>query len=197
MTFGYDGRSPGTRRYIKEIEHQGGETHILVGDRASKLEPSYLRSIDRERVRDHDMGTRTRLTLLAVTGYRFYSRKHGSRQANLAYLCGHDGGGRWAVRVPGTTRTVQDALRWLTPARVHDARHANKQVLRQGSIFVVETSAQYDMRPLLLRLGAHNVEQAGTGYLLTHSEHNVLPLQFPCRFVWQKSLTTNRGTAND
>ena len=58
------------------------------------------------------------LTLMRCDGWRYYSKRHGSRSASLAYLVGEDDNGPWAARVAGTSTTVDAALSFLIPQRV-------------------------------------------------------------------------------
>lgn len=109
--------------YAEVIESRGGETTIEGESRAIHLH-----------VKDRADG----LVLLAADGWRQYSRRFGARPASLRYLCGRDDNGRWAVRVPGTVDTVADALAFVEPAAVAEARRAGRQVLRQGDVYVIE-----------------------------------------------------------
>lgn len=56
---------------------------------------------------------------------------------HASFLCGHSDRQDWAVRVPGTKITVEDALYWLTPAKVRNAQKAGKEVHQQGDFYFV------------------------------------------------------------
>lgn len=109
--------------YTAVIEARGGETVIPGDNRDTHLDVA------------HRAGG---LTLLRAEGWRYYSRRFGSRPATLAYLCGNDDNGRWAVRVPGTCTTVGQAVEFVEPAEVKKARAAGRGVLRQGDVYLVE-----------------------------------------------------------
>ncbi|MDD9940781.1 MAG: hypothetical protein OXU20_06945 [Myxococcales bacterium] len=113
-------------RYRSEIYRRGGELEIET--ERSAIELSLL---DRHPGED-------RMVLLGADGWRYYSRRFGSRPAALRYLCGEDDNGPWAVRVPGTTESIGDAIHWLEPAGVRKARADGKRVLRQGDVYLVE-----------------------------------------------------------
>ncbi|MFC6883406.1 hypothetical protein [Actinomadura yumaensis] len=123
-----------TARYTAEIWRRGGETGIQEGFKASALRTKPLTLVAR----------RDRLAVLHVDGWRYYSRRHGSRRAALSYLCGVDDAGPWAVRVPGTIVTVADAVAWVIPAEVTKAPADGRQVRRQGDVYAVETTKRYD-----------------------------------------------------
>lgn len=113
--------------YVPEIERRGGETEIWEGHRRKNLRPLPLRVSD----------SKDDLVLLRVEGWRFYSARVQSRLATLAYLCGSDDCGPWAVRVPGSCQSVAAALAWITPAEVRRATSAGRLIGRQGDIYVL------------------------------------------------------------
>ncbi|MGW2219616.1 hypothetical protein ACWCSD_31910 [Nonomuraea sp. NPDC001684] len=161
-------------RYTAEIRRRGGETEI-PGDRSD----TFLRVADR-----HDG-----LVLLHAEGWRYYSRRHGFHRASLSYVCGREDGQLWAVRVPGTITTVAEALDWITPKAVKDARAAGRQVWRQGDVYAVQTSKQYDGRGDL----PDNHVWDKDARTLTHPEHGTLLLPGPVRFVPQNAYMMGRG----
>lgn len=114
-----------TTAALAEITRRGGETTI---DGRGTVTTVAIEDRDRS----------ARMVLMHAEGWRFYSRRHGSHRATLAYLCGADDAGPWAVRVPGTITTVRAALAWITPAEVTAARVAGRRVLRQGDVYAVE-----------------------------------------------------------
>ncbi len=167
-----------------EIRRRGGEISI-DGDRASV---GLL-------VWDRDPGRR--IALVGARGWRQYSKSYGARPAVLAYLYGTDDAGRWAVRVPGTVRTVAEALAWLEPAEVTQARAAGRQVLRQGDVYAVQT------RPGRDGTGAGELPEEHrwnptTRYLTHHPadgrKHRPLRVPFPARFLRQRTYQMGRGT---
>jgi hypothetical protein len=59
-----------------------------------------------------------------------------------SYLCGHTDNHDWAVRVPGTLITVDEALSWITPAQVKKAQKAKQPVYRQGDMYFIWSDEQ-------------------------------------------------------
>ncbi len=168
-----------TARAVAEITRRGGETTI-----ESQSSTYHLAIVDRDPAQ--------RMTLLAVAGWRRYGQRHS--WAALAYLCGVDDAGPWAVRVPGDTATVGDALAWITPAAVKEARAAGRRVSRQGDVYAIETTRAHDGNGDLP--DAHTWD-AGTR-TLTHRpvdgrQHAPLTLDYPVRFVRQRVLDMGRS----
>lgn len=167
----------------REIRRRGGEIVIEGEHRDYGLE-----IWDRDRERG--------LTLVGVEAWRHYSRRFGVRLARLAYLSGVDDAGRWAVRVPGTLRTVAEALAWLEPAEVTQARQAGRRVWRQGDVYAVETTPAHDGAGAAELPAAHRWNPR-TRYLTHHPEdgrkHRPLRLPCPVRFVRQRALQMGRG----
>jgi len=160
-------------RYVEEIERRGGETEIdgqygtaglAIADRADGL------------------------ALLRAEGWRKYGRQ-GSRRVSLAYLCGREDGQTWAVRVPGTAGGVREALRWLEPAAVRDARLAGRRVIRQGDVYAVETTRAHDGKGDLPDSHIWDAEAR----VLAHPQHGTLSLPRPVRFVAQNGYGMGRG----
>lgn len=169
-------------RAYAEIDRRGGETEIVGENRAH-----YLRLVDRN--------PRSRMYLVKAEGWRYYSKAEGSHFARLAYLCGMDDNGPWAVRVPGTMESVAAALDWLTPAEVKRALAAGKRVLRQGDVYAVETVARFDGAGAQW-LDTHHWNPV-TRYLLHRPadgrRHRPLRVSFPVRFVQQRAYGMERG----
>lgn len=163
-------------RYALEIAARGGETEIFTGGR-----PERLRVTSR-----HDG-----LVLLHASGWRQYAGQR-SHRATLSYLCGHEDGQDWAVRVPGTITTVREALTWITPAEVQRARAAGRRVLRQGDVYAIETAKAHDGKGTLPERHAWD---PGTR-LLSHPEHPPLQLPYPVRFVPQRAYGMGRGAGH-
>jgi len=103
---------------ITEIARRGGETEIdhMPYGRAG------WKSVQTRELEVVDTDKGEGLLLLHAEGWRYYSRRFGSRPATLSYLVGLDDNGPWAVRVPGTIETVRGALQWITPKEVKEAR---------------------------------------------------------------------------
>lgn len=161
--------------YSAEIRRRGGEDTIRTDkDRYTGLT-----------VADRDSG----LTLLHVAAWRYYSRSTRNQYATLSYLCGREDGQLWAVRVPGTVTTVREALDWVEPAAVKKARAAGKRVERQGDVYCIETSKQYDGKGELPENHVWDSERR----VLAHPEHSTLRLDFPVRFVPQNAYGMGRG----
>jgi hypothetical protein len=162
------------RKYRIEIDRRGGETFIAEKDRNV-----FLGVVER----------RDGLVLLRADGWRQYSRAFGARPASLAYLCGMDDNGPWAVRVPGTTKTIADAVDKLEPAEARKAREDGKQVLRQGDVYAVErkrdAASQAD-------LPENHIWNAETRTIKHADGHGDLRVPFNCKFVPQTTLRMGR-----
>ena len=180
-----------TARYTAEVARRGGDTAIEDKHRATPLA-----LVDRDRV--------TGVVLLRAAGWRYYSSRVPSRFVELAYLCGVDDNGNFAVRVPGTVTTVAAALDWLTPAPVHAARSAGRRVVRQGDVYAIETTARYAADSgWVVEHHYFTAAAAGTGGVLRHTvddgdpaaglPHADLVLPFPARFVVQSPYGMGRG----
>lgn len=123
------------------------------------------------------------LWLLGASGWRHYSNRFGDRFASIAYLCGQDDNGLWAVRVPGTVDTVEEALEWSIPKEVQKARGNGRRVLRQGDVFALE----------LKRDGKHDLpdghEFDPVSRELSHEGgHKPRYIPWPCKFVTARGL---------
>ncbi|MEU6713046.1 hypothetical protein ABZ897_16310 [Nonomuraea sp. NPDC046802] len=166
--------------YEDEIQRRGGEIAIQIDN---KPRYAHLRVTDRHRD--------TRMVLLHVSAWRYYSR-NVSHHASLSYLCGSEDGQRWAVRVPGTITTVADALTWITPKAVKDARAAGRQVWRQGDVYAIATSRAHDGKGEL----PENHHWDSAARVLSHPEHGNLYLPDPIRFVPQIAYGMGRGAGH-
>lgn len=170
-------------RYEREIRRRGGETTI---------EGSY---------RTEGLGVTGRsggFVVLHAEGWRQYSRGFGARRASLSYLCGEDDNGPWAVRVPGTIKTVGQALQWVTPVQVREAENVGRRVLRQGDVYAVESRVDRaaESAQALDRATAHIWDEANR--ILRHQpydgrSHADLTVPFPCRFVQQRAYRMGRS----
>lgn len=119
------------------------------------------------------------LMLRMVAGWSAWSRNyvHWREAAYVGGISG-DGTGAWAVRVPPSCQSVDDALAAITPAEVRRAREAGKRVLRQGDVYIVECS----------RDGAGSVDRHTwdpATRTLSHPEHAPVCVPWPCRMVPQ------------
>lgn len=169
-------------KFVPEVERRGGETSIEEASRTVPL-----------RLQDRAGG----LYLLRAEGWRQYSRRFGARSAAVAYLCGVDDAGPWAVRVPGSTTTVAGALDALTPAEADHARHAGRKVLRQGDIYVIEMSRDRTARSAA-ELSEHHAWDP-EARVLRHEppagerHHAPVHVPFPAKFVRQRVLRMGRS----
>jgi len=182
--------------YEREIAWRGGETEIQ--DRNGEVSLGLLdwQGVDEEEVPEWLALKEPErlLALLGCDGWRYYSRRAGSWRASLRYLCGVDDSGRWAVRVPGTVESVEEALDWLEPAAVKRAREAGREVLRQGDLYVVETTRRYDQRGdgSALPQGSRH-RWSKDGRRLEHPEHESLEVPWPARVYAQRTYQMGRG----
>ena len=177
-----------TARFIAEIERRGGERGILTTPYGAGRSKSYW--IDVAPVSAHEG-----CTLLRAEGWRYYSRRTPVRRSAVAYLCGVDDSGVWAVRVPSTCTSAQVALAWLEPPIVRWARADGRPVLRQGNLYAVQTARGTDSREDR-SIGRHTYHARAR--VITHPEH--APVVLPAgrwTFATQKSLSTSRGAASD
>lgn len=180
-----------TRRLVSqaraEILRRGGEVEILgKNDRVS----GSLYLAHRSRAQ--------RIILVRAEGWRYYSSRSPLRRVELAYLYGTDDAGPWAVRVPGTVRSVAEGLDWLTPAAVKEARRQGRRVRRQGDVYAVETTARRDGRGVADLPEGHQW-RASTRYLV-HTpadgrKHRPLKLAFPVEFIPQRAYEMGRSGA--
>jgi len=166
-------------RYVPEIEDRGGETEIEEEHGTESLG-----------LADYKDG----LYLLRCEGYRYYSSRTGSYKARLAYLCGTDDSGRWAVRVPGTTETTEEAVEYVTPRKVQEARAEGKHVKRQGDVYLVETSKAHDESGELPERHTWDEEKRKLYHdePNTRQRHQAVYFPWPVHFVPQKSLEMGR-----
>jgi len=179
------------RRFVSEIVKRGGETEIIG-------------RYGRKSLCIIDTGTseRRKVWLLRAEGWRHYSYGFGSRKAMLAYLCGYDDSGTWAVRVPGPTKTAEAAIKYIVPSHVRLARRLGWKVKRQGDVYAVCTLKQYDgtglttmmfVQPYIGHAVISNHEFHHTSRLLLHHSHAPVVIDFPARFIAQNALGMGRG----
>lgn len=163
-------------KYTAEIASRGGETEIEEKNRSVPLS-----------VTDRDI--KQGLVLLKAEGWRHYSNRFGARLAVIAYLCGRDDNGPFAVRVPGTVKTIAQAIDSLEPAEVKKARDAGRTVMRQGDVYVVEmtrdSARQADLPP-------RHTWSAESRMLAHEDGHAPLHVPFACKFVVQSALRMGR-----
>jgi hypothetical protein len=170
------------RHYIAEIERRGGET-VIVG-----------RYRDVQVTVTHE-DPQTGLAVVRAEAWRKYGRD-SNRYVSIAYLCGTDDGHLFAVRVAGRTTTVADALAQITPQAVKDALRAGKRVKRQGDIYAIETTTQYDGKGLDDLPASHRWNPA-TRYM-THRpddgrRHRPVHVPWPARWVQQTAYQMGRS----
>lgn len=169
-------------RFVPEIQRRGGETTIHGKYSSTGLSVA---------ARDHAQG----LYLLRAEGWREYGRRHPARMARLAYLCGIDDNGPFAVRVTGTCETIAAALSDLTPAEVRKAQASGRRVLRQGDVWVIELDAK--SRDNFSALPDAHMWLAD-GRLLVHAsadgrDHRPLHVPFKAKAVPQSTLRMGRS----
>lgn len=170
--------------YVAEVRRRGGEVDIEGAYGTEELEMVECWT------HRHDQ-----LALLRCEGWRQYSRAYGARRARLAYLCGLDDNGPFAVRVPGSCESVAEALTYVEPPEVRRAREAGRAVLRQGDVYAVATRRASDGRGLADLEGTRHVWDAETR-VLHHGDpsrpHMDLHVPFPALFVRQRAYQMGR-----
>lgn len=164
-------------QYVREIISRGGDIEI---------EGNY----DTETLDIEDWDRQTGLAVLACEGWRRYGLQP-ARRASLSYLCGVDDSGPWAVRVPGSIRSISGAMEWVEPAAVRNAREAGRRVLRQGDVYAVECGDRRDRADGDDLPESH--EWAHTSRILLHEGHAPLQVPFPCRFYRQRAYEMGRS----
>lgn len=129
-----------------------------------------------------DRQTKPSLWILGVNYYAKYSSR-ASWWISASYLAGHSDKQDWAVRIPSTITTVQEALYWLTPRPVRQALEKGKEVYRQGDIYFVPVKLpENDFG--VLRGTRHSVEEGEAGILkILHPQHPSVILD--ARITWR------------
>jgi hypothetical protein len=168
------------RRYVAEIRARGGEVAIEGRSSVTPLEIVHRHA---------------GMSLLRADGWRYYSSRFGARPATIAYLCGFDDNGPWAVRVAGTCTSVHEALEQVEPRRVREARLKGRRVLRQGDVYAIER-ARGDRDDTRALPAAHHWDPRTR--VLTHAPetgraHRPLHVPFPATFVAQSVRGMGRG----
>lgn len=163
------------KTFIREIIRRGGDTFVTVSGR--RLE---VQLIDRDPV--------ARLYLFAT--------EREPRRPGLAYLCGRDDNGPWAVRVEPNITTVAAALEYITPPAVRAAQQKGVQVLRQGDVYVVPTEQDQTAKSASALPWSHRWDPARR--VLTHAprdrrNHQELAVPFPAVFIPQRALEMARA----
>lgn len=164
--------------FVDEIARRGFDTVITSGSGAWRdAEDLELSVYDRQ----------DGLWLLGAEGWRKYTRKY-SAFATLRYLCGIDDNGPWAVRVPGSCTTVEEALDYTIPAEVKRAHQTGRRVLRQGDVFAIE----------MRRDGKHELPRGhrfdvATRTLTHEGGHETVMVPFPCKFITAQGLAPRRA----
>lgn len=164
--------------FVKEIEKRGGET--LIEEKHGQKDLKVV-----------EWNKRRQQMLLTVKGFRHYSNRSPAWKVAIAYICGIDDSGPWAVRVPGTTENIYQALDFIEPAEVKKARKNDKRVLRQGDVYAVETGNGKDRANEYDLPWSHT--WAHTSRILMHDGHKPLSILYPCRFTQQKALGMGRN----
>lgn len=166
-------------KYTVVISDRGGETEIDEKHRSISLS-----------VLDRHGG----LTLLGADGWRHYSARFGSRPASLRYLCGRDDNGEFAVRLPSTVDTVEQAIETLEPAEVRKARSEERGVIRQGDVYVIQMRAGRDNFRALPESHKWD-EDTRTVCHTGENPHQALHVPFkPAKAVPQTALRMGRGS---
>ena len=142
-----------------------------------------------------DRDVENRLWVINASAKYHYSNRFGDWWNNASWLAGYDEGQLFAVRVPSSITTVEEALSYMKPAAVHNAECDGRWVGRQGDVYAVEKIAGDDNTEAI-RYTRHNYNKETRE--LTHPQHKTLriPLNVKAvRFYVQK--TTDSGRAAD
>jgi hypothetical protein len=162
-----------------EITRHGGEIAIPGRTTTSPLEV-------------WDRQPEQRLTLLGARGPRHYPTAHGDRPSALAYLYGQDATGEWVARVPPAIITAAEALAWLEPAAVHEARGRGRRVERLGQVYAIETTSQHDTTGALPPAYHWHSDSRTMTYEAPGRGIHYLHLPWPARFVQQRVYAPSR-----
>ncbi len=166
-------------KYTVVIADRGGETEIDEKHRSIHLS-----------VLDRNGG----LSLLGADGWRHYSARFGSRPASLRYLVGTDDNGPFAVRLPSSVETVEQAIETLEPAEVRKARAEGRTVLRQGDVYVVALRGGRDNFSALPESHKWD-EETRTIRHAGENPHQSLHIPFkPAKAITQTALRMGRGS---
>lgn len=163
------------KTFLQEIRNRGGEVSVTVSGRRVDVQ-----LIDRD--------PQSHLYLFAT--------EREARRAGLAYLCGRDDNGPWAVRVESNIATVAAAIEFITPPAVRVAQEKGAQVLRQGDVYVVASEEDQTEKSAAALPWSHRWDSARR--VLTHiprdrRNHRELSVPFPAVFIPQRALAMARA----
>lgn len=131
-----------------------------------------------------------RLWVVHASYFYEYSRRAGAWKTGASYLCGREDGQDWAVRIPKTITTVDQAVEWHEPAAVRKAKSEGRWVKRQGDVFVIALRRGTDN---LSDLPENHEFRAESRYLV-HPQHRPVKLpQQPVRSYVARTLDGARG----
>lgn len=142
-----------------------------------------------------DRDVENRLWVINASAKYHYSNRFGDWWNNASWLAGYDEGQLFAVRVPSSITTVEEALSYMKPAAVYNAERDGRWVGRQGDVYAVEKMAGEDNTEAI-RYTRHSYNKETRE--LTHPQHKTMriPLNVKAvRFYVQK--TTDSGRAAD
>lgn len=131
---------------------------------------------------------RGRIALVYVCGWINYTRSYGT-YVEMSGLVFHQPAQEheWAfVRVPPSTRTIDNALESLKPVAVKKAETAGRIVLRQGDLWVVQQ--RVDNMKALPPSHVFDAEKR----VLRHNEHGDLSVPFQAKVYQMKSVANGR-----
>jgi hypothetical protein len=136
---------------------------------------------------------------LITDNYKYhYSNRFGDWWVSGAFICGKDDNQYWACRVPSTCNTINDAIDWLTPAKVKNCIDSNKYYCRQGDIYLVQTRNKSD-DVSNITYTRHIFKRFEDGHAeLTHPQHKtvVIPKGIYVRSCRQKQLSVGSRRRN-
>jgi hypothetical protein len=162
------------RKYIREAQRR----FIPIG---IDLEQLGFREVSLVEEAETDDGFK--VALLRATGYTKYSKQKVFYR-ELTILAGQDDGGLWAVRVAGRCKSISQSINWLKPASVRRAEEEGRRVLRQGDVYIVESTVDC-MHAVNLPV-SHTWDSASR--TLSHGQHAAIHVPFPAFVAIQSSI---------
>lgn len=118
-----------------------------------------------------DYDPKRRLWVVSAEYRYHYSNRAGDWWVGASYLCGHDDGQYFAMRLPKGITKIDEALAWITPAEVRKAQEQGRWTARQGDVWLIGLKAGKD-NVAGIRWTRH--EWRSDSRTLEHPEHGML-----------------------